>query len=125
MTKKGSPIGHPILILTVLAEGGGIELYGRLNPDGAWQFSRKVDDWTPTLLDEPAISHASNLVDTWRGALKLLDRYPWHRLHPGEVHPEFAERIWQAYARRWKKTPDGIERYRDRWQSACKHLQRS
>lgn len=116
MTKKGSPSTPPIVILKVLAEGGGLDLYGHLNSDGVWQFSRDVND---SISEEPAISHASKLVDTWRGALKLLDKYPWHLLYPHEVHPEFAERIWQAYERRWKKTVDDRERYRDRWQYVC------
>lgn len=106
-------------ILSVRAVGGSVVLNGRWNPGGAWQFVREVHDWTPELIDEPVISHLSPLADSWRGALKLMDKYSWHRFAPSEVHPEFAERVWRAYQRRWDKTDREEEHYRDRWQKIC------
>jgi hypothetical protein len=32
------------------------------------------------------------VVNSWEAALRLIDRYPWHRLYPLTVHPEFCER---------------------------------
>ena len=83
------------MILEVGAEGGGIKLYGRRGEEG-WCFSRNVIDQTPTLLDESAIEHTSKLVDTWPAALALIDKYPWHKLHPLTVHPEFRQKVLEA-----------------------------
>ena len=109
-------------ILVVCAEGGGIALKGRW-VGGSWQFIREVVDQTPEMIDErideQAIHHTSPVADSWRGALKLMDRYPWQRFVAAEVHPEFAERIWQAYERRWSPSERQYERYRDRWEIAC------
>ncbi|HEV2713702.1 MAG TPA: hypothetical protein VGU64_00470 [Terriglobales bacterium] len=61
----------------------------------------KSYDFTPELIDEgPAISRESDWVDSWEAALKILDKYPWHRLYPIIVHPDFAQAIWQAVKKR-------------------------
>lgn len=112
-------------ILTVMAEGGSLDLYGRKSSLGEWQFSRHVDDWTPLLLDEARISHTSTLVDSWDAALKLLDNYPWFQLVPRTVHPEFAERIWQAFSQRWKTSAYGSEYCFERWQAACGQMSKA
>jgi hypothetical protein len=39
------------------------------------------------------IQHNSAAVDTWEAALKLLDKYPWFKLHPIRVHPEFRSKL--------------------------------
>ncbi|MFZ4534909.1 tetratricopeptide repeat protein [Propionivibrio sp.] len=111
-----STIFRPILV--VLAEGGSIALKGRW-VSGSWQFIREVGDQTPEMIDEQAIHHTSPAADSWRGALKLMDRYPWHCLTATEVHPEFAERVWQAYERRWSRIDRQYERNRDCWEIAC------
>ena len=113
---SGSASFRPILI--VGTEGGDIALKGRW-VGGSWQFIREVADQTPELIDEQAIHHTSPAADNWRGALKLMDRYPWQRFVATEVHPEFAKRIWQAYERRWSPSERQYERYRDRWELAC------
>ncbi len=106
------------VILSVAAEGGGITLIGR-QQNGVWEFLRNVSDWTPQLIDELTIEHASQTVDSWRAALALMDRYPWHRLGHPEVHPEFGDRVWRAYEYRWRNTDRQYERYRGRWEAAC------
>jgi hypothetical protein len=35
-------------------------------------------------------------LDGLRAALRLIDRYPWHRLYALTVHPQFRERVWTA-----------------------------
>jgi hypothetical protein len=105
-------------ILVVCAEGGGIALKGRLI-GGSWQFIRELGDQTPEMIDEQAIHHTSPAAASWRGALRLMDRYPWHCFVATEVHQEFAERVWQAYERRWRRGERQCERYRDRWEVAC------
>jgi uncharacterized protein YciI len=111
-------IHHVRPVLEVVAEGGSICLYGRWFP-GGWWFMRSLNDETPTLIDEPAIEHLSGLARSWRGALKLLDRYPWFKLTPQYVHPEFAQAVWSAYLRRSKSKGDGHYRYRQEWAAVC------
>ena len=70
---------------------------------------------TPKLLPEEfpegVIHHRSSVVDSWEEALKLLDRYPWHRLYPLRVHPEFRQKIWVEVQRRLSSEGDneGLE----------------
>ncbi len=90
------------LILDLAAEGGGLSLLGiRVNTD--WEFFFEIDDWTPTLLDEPEIHRQSSTVQGWPAALELLNDKAsyWHRLHPTFIHPEFRERILQAVERKY------------------------
>lgn len=47
-------------------------------------------------LDLPAIRKQSVMADSWDAALRLIDRYPWHRLYPLTVHPDFGELVWAA-----------------------------
>jgi hypothetical protein len=76
------------VILQLGAEGGSITLYG-METERGWLFSRNVSDWT-------RIQHKSPVVDSWDAAVDLLDQYPWQRLSPLMIHPEFSERIWSA-----------------------------
>lgn len=109
--------GKVEVILSVAAEGGGITLYGVRAARG-WAFERRVSDQTPTLLDEPTIQHDSGIVHSWDAALELLDRYPWHRLSPRAVHPEFRSQLWREIERRDRA---GLvpERRLDDWRRLC------
>jgi hypothetical protein len=113
------------VIVGIAAEGGSITLYGWKDERGRWQFSRDVDDHTPTLLDDndgggPAIKHSSTRVGSWEQALGLLDRYPWAMLAGIEVHAEFRERVWAAItARLMAQTSRRTERAKARWADAC------
>jgi hypothetical protein len=96
------------VIVEIGGEGGSITLYGRRTESG-WLFSRKVIDQTPLLLPEEfpeGIQHKSSVVDSWEEALKLLDQYPWHRLYPLRVHPEFRQKIWVEVQRRLSSQGD-------------------
>jgi len=90
----------PSEILRVGAEGGSLTLYGARTPD-SWRFSRRVIDQTmaPLNLDDgEAIDERSAVAGSWSAALVLMDRDPWHRLSPLEVHPESCERVIEAAA---------------------------
>ena len=65
---------------------------------------------TSQSLDSPQLE----CVDSWDEGLRLLDRYPWARLHPMEVHPEFVERLRAAVAERLARISDRRERERAR-----------
>lgn len=105
------------LILRVGADGGDISLSG-IETGAGWVFCRQVSDQTPMLIDEPCIEHESEVARSWEAAIRLMDRYPWHRLSPRFVHPEFRERVWDEITRR---ASEGlVPSWRmDDWQERC------
>src|SRR6266480_5902906 len=90
------------VILQLGAEGGSVTLYG-METERGWLFYRDVSDWTPELIGEERIQHKSPVVNSWDSAVALLDQYPWPRLFPLMVHPEFSERIWYEVRDRLEK----------------------
>jgi hypothetical protein len=84
------------VIVEVGGEGGSITLYG-VRTERGWCFSRESIDWTPELLDEERVHKRSSVVDNWEAALDLLDRYPWPKLVPIAVHPEFGVKPGSPY----------------------------
>jgi len=91
-------------IVEVLAEGGGIRLFGLRTTQG-WLFSREVIDQSGFLMDEAEICHRSNVVDSLEKGLALLDRYPWYVMHVRNMHPDFAAEITAAIAKRKQFPP--------------------
>jgi hypothetical protein len=113
--------GPSEVILEVGAEGGSLTLYGARTPDG-WRYSRRVLDQTMALLDlddGEVIDEESAVVGSWSAALALLDKYPWHRLYPLEVHPEFRGRVMQAVVARVREDLDKDPERVFRWKAAC------
>ena len=104
------------IILFIGAEGGGITLYGEQTQDG-WRFQRNVRDQTPWMLNAEEIRHDSTFTSSWDEALTLLDRYPWHRLFPIEVHPKFRQAVWAAVQQRYAGAD--AERSLERWRDRC------
>lgn len=79
-------------IVEIGGEGGSITLWGARREEGAWAFRLVTDEnGLVEMLGETPVSAQGDgrLVKTWRGALKLLARYPWKRLFPLYVHPDF------------------------------------
>ena len=67
------------------------------------------------------VSDGLCLAKTWRGALMLLDIFPWHMLSVVHVHPEFAERTLRAAsARLAKEKSSHAESRLRRWQEKCR-----
>lgn len=93
----GPPTGQPLVVLRVGAEGGAIRLIAQEITTG-WRYRYTMLDQTSLWLDEgdAETRRQSAWVYAWRDALAALDRYPWARLHPMEVHPLFGERVLQA-----------------------------
>jgi hypothetical protein len=111
------------VILKVGAEGGAITLYGVRDLDG-WRYSTSVLDQTPSLLpdefDEPEIRKGSEVVNSWEAALRLIDRYPWHRLSPLTVRQEFCERVWVAVQDRFGRDRRSTKDWQlERWRELC------
>ena len=120
-----------MLVLQVGGEGGSLTLVGRNAESGAWQFARVTDDQTEDLFGDTGDGTVKapsfeNLewVDTWDEGLRLMDRYPWARLHPLYVHPEFVERVQVAVEKRLEKELPGrwTEYARERWARLLEHL---
>src|SRR5262249_26030188 len=114
LTQGRSAVNKSEVILEVGAEGGAITLYGVRAPDG-WRFSTSMLDQTPSLLPDAFHEQGSRKdyegVNPWEAALRLIDRYPWHRLHPLTVHPEFGERVLDCRTkpvRQRSKTGEGL-----------------
>jgi hypothetical protein len=101
------------IVLQLGAEGGSMTLYG-METERGWLFSRNVSDWTPELVGEERVQHKSPVVDSWDAAVALLDQYPWQRLSPLMVHPEFSERIRSAARDRLQRN-QAPARYFDMW----------
>ena len=115
---KDHGMRHWEVILELGAEGGSVALYG-LETEEGWVFSRSVSDWSPELIGEERIQHNSPLVDSWQAAIALLNDYPWQRLSPLMVHPEFSERVWTAVRNRLTNDrASGL--YFDSWRSICR-----
>jgi hypothetical protein len=59
--------------------------------------------------------HESDWVKPFDTALAVLDRYPWHMLHPRQVHPDFRGQVWAAVEERWRRHRDGFGRSNPWW----------
>ena len=112
-----------VVVLEVGAEGGSLTLIGREGEDGAWRFARITDDQTWALFGETDVPVTAPdfstiaWVDGWEAGLSLMDRYPWVRLSPQYVHPEFVERVRAAVEERLRDVdPHGAQRARGNWE---------
>jgi hypothetical protein len=114
-----------VVLLQVGAAGGSVTLVGRKAGATTWQFVRITVDQSEDLLGEadgkvpgPPAPTALEWVASWDEALRLMDRYPWARLHPVAVHPEFVERVRVAVGERLAGEPQhrSVERERGQWE---------
>jgi hypothetical protein len=108
---------HPVKIIEIGAEGGGIALYGWKDSDREWRFQRDLNGNALYDEDTADLQHSSGVVPGWQGALELLTRYPWYCLHPLYVHPEFAEKTLEALRNAPNEHRSDI-RY-EYWEAVC------
>jgi hypothetical protein len=106
------------VILKIGVEGGSITVTGSRSGDG-WRFAVHVRDSTPDLLDEPVEPRPPKMVASWGDLLEILDRYPWARLFPMEVHPEFRRAVLEAVVQRLSTPDERGFRALNRWKEAC------
>jgi len=106
-----SPIDE--MVLEVGAEGGSITLLGNKDTVGQWRFWMRTDETTVTnLLDKEDIQdlgsplRTSESVSSFPEAIALLNRYPWFRMTPIRIHPEFRFAILSEVQRRG--TPEDV-----------------
>jgi hypothetical protein len=108
--------GRQEIILQMGGAGISLTLYGlRLGSD-KWKFLLDKDEGTMAdfLLEEdadilPKLKTRSE-VDTWAGALALLDRYPWTVFLPRAIHPEFRDLVLSAVQSRKPTRPIELKR---------------
>src|SRR5882724_4800290 len=107
------------IILEVGAEGGMLTLFGSKNASNAWKLWTKTDETASYgLLDEEDRGSLgtpvkkSEFATTLSGGLALLDKHPWFRLVPLQVHPEFRDAILLEVRKRG--TPADEARWNER-----------
>lgn len=94
-------------ILEVGGEGGSIVLSRERDAGGAWKFRMGSEESAAydMLSDEdraglgPAVAEPG-VVHSFPEGLALLDTYPWFRLFPLQVHPEYRDAILDAVKER-------------------------
>jgi hypothetical protein len=113
------------VIMEVGAWGGSVTLVGIKTSTG-WRFACTTDESFFSFMDEftpDQFRSTWNIAETWEDALALLDEYPWASLFPIRVHPEFAQRVWNAVAARIEaRQTDGSAFHQDnleRWHKVC------
>lgn len=115
------------IILKAGVEGGDITLLGIKTGD-AWQFLMTTDASTIYDLlneeDRPAEYlrkdwvRDSDWISGWDAALEPLDRYPWYKFYPLQVHPDFKQVVLEAVVERFNNDSRGDEHGSlERWQS--------
>jgi hypothetical protein len=107
-------------ILEVGADGGSLTVFGERAADGKWSFRLARNELM--LYESEGESGGRDLYigqsehfPSIQDALILMDKYPWHRLHPIEIHPEFFDAILSEVRKR------GGEEEESRWRGMMKH----
>lgn len=107
------------VILDLVAEGGGVTLYG-IRTDQGWRFSTETIDHAASMLGDPAVQHKSQVVSSWAEALNLFDHYPWHMFAPLVIHEEFKDQVFAAVLPRFdSESETRRDRRLPRWKEAC------
>lgn len=109
--------GQVETILEVGAEGGSITLEGHRPGDGEWRFRVRTNESALLDLlgeeDHDAVAAPTQASwASWSEAMRKLNTYPWPRLYPLTIHPEFADRILAAVSEYAAGDASAIERWR-------------
>ena len=98
--------GVPEIILEVGAEGGSLAVIRERNIQGMWEYRAQLDETTMSdvlpdeKFDKGDLFERSGPTSTFEDALSQLDRYPWFKLYPMQVHPDFARLVLREVRRR-------------------------
>jgi hypothetical protein len=113
----------PETVLKVASEGGGLQLLREKQKDNNYQFWTERDETTMSeLLDDDDLVGVGDLfsrssrVDSLDEAFRELDRYPWHRFYPSEVHPDLRVEVLREVRRKGGDTEE------KRWKAALKGI---
>jgi hypothetical protein len=110
-------------ILAVAGEGGGMTMVREVGGQGRFRVTRS--DHTMTFLPEPEADNPSHGDSGWLGtfeeALANFERWPWPKLSPRHVDPEFADRVLAAIPGVLERKGLPMRHFgEDRWLRACK-----
>lgn len=107
------------LVVEILGEGGSLTLFA--STSGKPNYVLAIVDQSLAFIGEgEEIKGERGRAKTWRGALKLLDNYPWHKLYPEQVAPEYRKRILAAALRRLEKESASYAKNRvTSWREVC------
>lgn len=87
--------GRVETIVGIGAEGGSLVMEGQRTPGGEWQFRVSTNEsmlWD--LLDEEPPAAEAPPWGSWDQAIERLNSYQgWPRLHPYQLHEQFAAAI--------------------------------
>ena len=104
-------------ILLVGAEGGSLSIKGYTNQEGIWTFviarnETTIQDLLEDISDEEARSEIT--LENWQEALLKMDKYPWAKLYPREVHDKFKLAVWEAVKERTSDV-----QHLEKWAEVC------
>ena len=113
-------------ILEIGAEGGSLTVLVRHHRDHGREFAVVLDESTLAAImseeDWPGDEYRkeSPWVSTWDRALELLDQYPWARLFPVFVAPDYQDAVLAAVRERLDADPSrrGMDQKLREWQEA-------
>ena len=123
MLKKGNSLGgsdslsvnESEVIIELGAEGGSITLSG-FRTERGWSFSMTTNEF---FFDEGELKKSA-VVDSWKAALELLDKFPWACLCPISIHSEFKQKIWVAVQERLRSDSDISQSELEKWREMCR-----
>jgi hypothetical protein len=81
--------------------------------EGGSSYGLSTSD-SSDLDEEPYTS--DKMAASWEQALEMLDRYPWVRLYPLEIHADFRQFFRDAVRKRLRNAPQNKD-IRDRWRA--------
>jgi hypothetical protein len=90
-------------ILEVGAEGGSITLLRENSEDGNGRYRGSTNEtfFDDDDLDGEVLPQSEpQYADSFHAAVVLLDRYPWHRLHPLKVHSDYYAQVLKEVVKR-------------------------
>lgn len=100
-------------ILDIAAEGGGLTILGTQTKNG-WMFRLKTVDHLATLLGDDPIRGEHGWSTSLPEVFAQIE-WPWNKLSPIEVHPEFAGEIIKLKLKEDKKN-GGYSYVTKRWE---------
>jgi hypothetical protein len=113
------------VILDVGGEGGALTIEGTRTANG-WHFRAIRNEYALSDFlsgedrDGFEFWSGSGWLASWDRALSLFDKYPWHRLYPVQVHPDFRRQVWAAVEERYRTDKRGAGfGSPDRWRRLC------